>query len=236
MNTRIPVVAGLGAVTALALHEAVVLPAIRRWGATAEEARAELPGDELVPDAPTMSTRAVTVEAPADAVWRWLVQIGVGRGGWYSYDLLERAFGVPVHNTDEVREEWQALSVGDRVVLAPAGWMGLAQGYAMPVARIDPGRSLVLRQQPPEHPWDGVWSFHIRPIDDQCCRLLARSRTAGAQGPARIGAAIGSAVGDPVTFVMERRMLLGIKERAEEEVALDEGEKLVNTIDVLLPV
>jgi hypothetical protein len=192
-----------------------VLPAIRRWGATDEEVRLTLPGDELVADPASTTTRAVTVTAPADAVWPWLRQLGVGRGGWYSYDWLERAVGVPVHNTDELREEWQDLREGDRVVLAPEGWLG-SPGYAMDVARLDDGASLVLRQQPPEHPWDGVWSFHVRPVDDTSCRLLARSRTATPSGAGRVIASVGTLLADPITFVMERRMLLGIKDRAEQ--------------------
>jgi hypothetical protein len=204
----------VGVLVATVVALSRLLPSLRRWGATDDEVKASLTGDELVADPAVTSTRAVTVAAPADAVWPWLLQIGVGRGGWYSYDGLERLFGVPVHNTDQLRDEWQDLAEGDRVVLAPAGWMG-SPGYAMDVARIDEGASLVLRQQPPEHPWDGVWSFHVRSIDDRSCRLVARSRTAVPRGAAKVMAAVGSFIADPITFAMERRMLLGIKDRAE---------------------
>lgn len=210
-------VEGLGAVAAaVSTFHLLIAPRLARWGATADECDEHLPGDELVADPASMSTRAVTIEAPASEVWSWLVQIGTDRGGWYTYDALERAVGVAVHNTAEVREEWQHLAVGDRVRLAPEGWMGLADGMAMPVARIDAGRCIVLRQEPPDSPWDGVWSFHVRPEGPGRCRLVVRSRTARADGLARVGALVGSLVFDPVTFIMERGMLLGIKQRAEQ--------------------
>jgi hypothetical protein len=70
----------------------------------------------------------------------------------------------------------------------------------------------VLRQAPPEHPWNGVWSFHIVPAGDGRCRLLARSRTEVAP---KIGLRIATRIGEPVTLVMTRRMLHGIRQRAE---------------------
>ena len=106
-------------------------------------------------------TLAVTVEAPAEEIWAWLVQIGQDRGGMYSYDWLENLVGLDIRTTDEIREEWQHLAVGDRVVVVPEGYGPMPAGYAFTVARADPGRALVLRQAPPEHPWNGVWSFHV---------------------------------------------------------------------------
>src|SRR6516165_2784319 len=122
------------------------------------------PGDELVADPASVATRAVTVEAPPEEVWRWLVQIGQDRGGMYSYDGLENVLGLRIHSTDRIREEWQRLDAGDRVRLVPKGWLGLPEGLALSVARVDPGRSIVLREQPPQQPWDAVWSFHVRPL------------------------------------------------------------------------
>ncbi len=185
------------------------------WGATPVEADQRLPGDELIPDPASTTTRAVTIDAPADEVWRWLVQIGTGRGGWYSYDWLERAAGVPVRNTDEVREKWQHLDVGDRVCLAPPGWMGTPNGLVLPVAEVVDGEAIVLRQQPPDSPWEGVWSFHVRSLGGGTSRLVIRSRTATARGWGRVLSWAMAVVMDPVTFSMERGMLLGIKRRAE---------------------
>jgi hypothetical protein len=194
--------------------------AVRRWlnwGATEYEQGAELPGDELVPGKSAVTTRAVSIEAPAGEVWRWLVQIGQDRGGLYSYDWLENIFGLHVHSTGEIREEWQHLAPGDMVRLVPKGWLGLPEGLALPVARVDPGRSIVLREQPPEQPWDAVWSFHVLPLGACRCRLLSRARSVPVRGAGRLAAT----VMEPVTLVMTRKMLLGIKRRAEQRVRAD---------------
>ena len=198
--------AGAGAAGLQALH------ARRNRGATPEETGAVLPGDELVPEPAEQTTLAVTVEAPAEEVWAWLVQIGSGRGGMYSYDWLENLIGLDIHSTAEIRDEWQHLAVGDRVVVVPEGYRPMPAGYAFTVARVDPPCALVLRQAPPEHPWNGVWSFHVRPAPEGGCRLLARSRT---EAPTGLGLRIATRLGEPVTLVMTRRMLHGIKERAE---------------------
>lgn len=184
----------------------------RNWGATAEEAAAVLPGDQLVPEPAEQTTLAVSVDAPAEEIWAWLVQIGLGRGGMYSYDWLENLIGLDIHTTDEIREEWQDLTVGDRIVVVPEGYGPMPAGYAFRVAQVDPPRALVLRQAPPEHPWNGVWSFHVVPAGEGRCRLLARSRTE--VGP-RLGLRIATRVGEPVTLVMTRRMLHGIRQRSE---------------------
>jgi hypothetical protein len=188
------------------------LHARRDWGATAAEAAARLPGDDLVPDPAENTTLAVTVAAPAEEVWAWLVQIGHGRGGMYSYDRLENLVGLDIHTTDEIREEWQHLAPGERVVVVPEGYGPMPAGYAFTVARVEPPRTLVLRQAPPEHPWNGVWSFHVVPAGEGRCRLLARSRT---EVPPRLGLRIATRIGEPVTLVMTRRMLHGIRRRAE---------------------
>lgn len=201
----------------------------RSWGATADELCMALPGDELVPDPATSATRAVTVLAPPREVWRWLVQIGQDRGGLYSYDWLENLLRLHIHSADEVRDEWQHLAVGDRVRLVPRGWMGLRDGYSLPVAHLEPERSIVLRQEPPEHPWNAIWSFTILPDPDwpDRCRLVSRGREERRPG---LGAALQRALTaafDPITLVMTRRMLLGIKERAESEpVATWEGRQV----------
>ena len=148
-------------------------------------------------------------------MWRWLVQIGQDRGGLYSYDWLENMLGLRIHSTREIREEWQHLTAGDQVRLASPGWLGMKEGFALPVAKVEPGRALVLREQPPAQPWNAVWSFHLLPINARACRLLSRSRAARQRGPARLA----SAAMDSVTLLMTRKMLLGIKERAERHGA-----------------
>jgi hypothetical protein len=97
------------------------------------------------------------VNAPAAEVWRWLRKIGQGRGGIYSYEWLENRCGLTIHNAAEIRPEWQQLAVGDQVRVVPPGELGIPDGYAFRVALVDPPRALVLRQQPPEHPWNATW-------------------------------------------------------------------------------
>jgi hypothetical protein len=184
---------------------------LRNWGATAAEREMALPGDEFVPEPADVTTRAVTINAPAENVWRWLVQIGQNRGGMYSYDWVENVLGLRIHSAREIRQEWQRLAVGDDIRLVRPGWLGLKTGFALPVGRIEPGRAIVLREQPPAQPWNAVWSFHILPIDADHCRLLSRSRAARQHGSARMA----GYVMDPVTLLMTRKMLLGIKERSE---------------------
>jgi hypothetical protein len=188
----------------------------RNWGATAAEVAAVLPGDELVPEPAEQTTLAVTVEAPAEEVWEWLVQIGQDRGGMYSYDWLENLLGLHIHSTDEIRAEWQHLAAGDRVVVVPEGNRLMPAGYAFQVAGVERPRALVLRQAPPEHPWNGVWSFSVVPAGEGRCRLLSRSRT---EVPSQEGVRVATRVGEPVTLVMTRRMLHGIKRRAERRGA-----------------
>jgi hypothetical protein len=166
------------------------LHAHRNWGATPGESAASLPGDEFVPEPALSTTLAVSVAATPETVWAWLVQIGQDRGGMYSYDWLENAVGLHIHSADEIREEWQRLAVGDRVVVVPEGFGPMPAGYSFAVARVDDGRALVLRQAPPEHPWNGVWSFHVIPDDDGGCRCSP------ARGPsAHRGSACGSPTG-----------------------------------------
>ena len=129
----------------------------------------------------------------------------------YSYDWLENLLGLRIHSADRIREEWQHLAPGDHVRLVRKGWLGLTEGLALPVARVDPGRALVLREQPPAQPWDAVWSLHVVPLGPGRCRLVSRARSARPRGAARLAACAMS----PVTTVMTRGMLLGIKRRAQ---------------------
>jgi len=184
---------------------------LRNWGATAAERQMALPGDELIGDPAAMTTLAVPIEAPAADIWPWLLQIGQDRAGFYSYDALENLVGLHIHSADQIVDEWQTLTVGDSVRLTPQGWMGQPDGLVLPVARIEAPRSLVLRESPPSWPWNAVWSFHVVPTSARSCRLISRSRSERPPIPLRLAGIVGT----PVTAAMTRRMLLGIKARAE---------------------
>jgi hypothetical protein len=187
----------------------------RSWGSTPAERSAALPGDDLVPDPVTSVTRAVTVDAPAERVWPWLAQMGQGRGGMYSYDRLENAIGLDIHSATHIDPRWQHLEVGDRVVLVRQGWPVIPQGFSLPVAAVEPGHHLVLRQTPEKHGWDATWAFVLQPDGPSRCRLITRSRSAGIRAEPGWVVRLLDEVMSPVQFVMERRMLLGIKQRAE---------------------
>jgi hypothetical protein len=192
---------GLPAVLALATLCAVY-PLVRRpiltWGATAEEAASRLPGDELLEDADGVSTRAITIAAPATAVWPWLAQMGASpRGGAYTYDWIENLLGLDMHSVDRVLPEFQNPQVGDT----------LAYGSnRMRLERVEPDRELSWRSE--DGNW--VWTFVLREHDGET-RLISRNRFRIPTLAARIG----MLPMEPASLVMERKMLRGIRERAE---------------------
>jgi len=176
----------LAAVGALApwAYLLIVRPWHIKWGATDEDVRKGLPGDELVPHPALESTRAVTILAPAEEVWRWLVQLGQDRGGFYSYDRLENLAGADIHNVDRIVPEMQHLKVGDFVPMAPVEW-GVPMG-GFTVVRIEPGRAVVWRQGWPndlvkmsssEVQERGTWAFVLEEVDEGTTRLLLRERS-----------------------------------------------------------
>jgi hypothetical protein len=182
-----------------------------RWGATDDEVARPLPGDEIVPRRRNWSTRAITIAAPAEYVWPWIAQIGQGRGGLYSYDWLENLAGCDIHSTNQIIPEFQYLEVGDVIRLGPEGYP------AYPVAAVEPGRALVLGGDDPEL-GPHSWAFVLEPIDDRTTRLIVRS--CGDYPPTLANFVIWRVLTEPLHFVMERKMLLGIKQRAEAAVQL----------------
>ncbi|HSL68043.1 MAG TPA: hypothetical protein VK977_07780 [Actinomycetota bacterium] len=199
----------------------VVRPRILRWGADREEARRLLPGDEVIPRARMQSTRAVTIQARPGDVWPWLVQLGQGRGGLYSYDWLENLFGCDIHSVERVVPELQRLQVGDEIRL-------VRQGYPVDlrfqVSRIEPMQSLVLSAPASREESLGsglpfpTWTFVLEPMSRGRTRLLSRWRSDFAPTPAGY---LWNKYGiEPVNFVMERKMLKGIKERAERSAVI----------------
>ena len=175
------------------------------WGATREEVDARLPGDELMDDPDVVATRAVAIDAPPAAVWPWLVQMGPGRGGAYTYDWIENLFGLGMHSSDRVHPEWQHLQVGDAPSVKPGKEVG---PNAMRVRILQPEHALVSSDD--QGKW--VWAF-VLVADGDGTRLISRNRLrAGDSLASRAGLALMT----PGSWVMERKMLLGIKERAEK--------------------
>jgi hypothetical protein len=177
-----------------------------RWGATDAEIAAVQPGDELIADANVTATRAVTIRRSPEVVWPWVVQLGQGRGGFYSYDKLENLLGFDIHSADRVVPEWQQLEVGDEVRLAPT--------VGLKAAIVEPGRALVLEGALPlaqAPPFDSTWAFILCEQPDGSTRLLSRER----YGYKRWWAPFVVEPTQAASFVMSRKMLLGIRDRAE---------------------
>jgi hypothetical protein len=203
-----PVVAAgriaLGVATAAGL-EVATYPLWRQWclnwGARPAEVEQALPGDDLLQTPDIQSTRAISIGAPPSLVWPWLVQMGPGRGGAYSYDWVENLFGLGMHSTHQVLPEFQGLKVGDTMNLGP-------RGPVLRVAILDAQRALVVRSD--DGNW--VWAFALVPFTGRT-RLISRNRIAG---PLAVRARLLTAyVMEPGSLIMERKMLLGIKQRAE---------------------
>jgi hypothetical protein len=180
-----------------------------RWGATDTEVAADLPGDELMSRADRSTTRAVTIAAPPHEVWPWLVQMGQGRGGLYSYDFLENLIGCDIHSADHIVAEWQHITVGDPFRLHP--------DIALDVVVVEPDHALVVQGGVPmgdtAPPYDSTWAFVLNELADGDTRLVIRERYAFTKRWA-------SLIVEPVTavsFVMTRKMLHGIRARAERK-------------------
>jgi hypothetical protein len=180
-----------------------VRPWFLRWGATdAELARAML-GDVGGARPTYVTTLAVTIEAGPKQIWPWLVQMGFQRGGLYSYDWLDRVFGfLDRPSATVVLPEFQRLAVGDEI---PVG-----RGPGFPVRAIVPCQALVLGGESDGTAW--VWQFGLYPLDHERTRLV--SRTTGRMPPT-VGAWLFMRILEPAAFIMTRRMLIGLKSRAE---------------------
>lgn len=173
-------------------------PWVVRWGATDDEARQPMPGDSIVLPRARCTTRAVTIGVPSGQVWPWLVQLGYGRAGWYRHHL----FGTGGNRgTEQIRPEWQQLRPGDRLLLIP--------GTGFDVVTVEDGRYFVARSRDAST----SWCLKVERLDEHSCRLISRWRS---RWYATATSATWLTAPDPSTFVIERRMLLEIKARAEQ--------------------
>jgi hypothetical protein len=165
------------------------------------------------------TTRAITIGAAADKVWPWLIQIGYQRGGFYSYDWLENLAGLEISSADHIDPGLQRLKVGDSVLIAPE--------TPLAVARLEPNRLLVLHNtmnpfnaqtvdldDPATGPFlDWSWTLALVKLNESTTRLVVRVR--GSYEPPWLAPLV-YALLEPAHFLMERKMMLGIKERAEK--------------------
>jgi hypothetical protein len=188
------ILAGAGGLYFLGLRRPILT-----WGATGAEATSQLPGDELLADADGVSTRAIGIDAPASAVWPWLAQMGPApRGGAYTYDRIENLFGLNMHSADRVLPEFQHPKVGESIGLGP---------NRMCIEICDAGHVLAWRSE--DGNW--VWTFVLDERDGGT-RLISRNRFRLPSLAARLG----MLPMEPGSLIMERRMLRGIKQRAEQ--------------------
>ena len=201
-------VAGVTTTGAVTAYFLLARPRLLRWGASIQERGAFLPGDDLIESPDLTATRAITVRASADRVWPWIAQLGQGRGGFYSYDFLENLAGCDIHSADRIVPEWQDITIGDEVKLAPL--------VALDVAAVEPGRSLVLRGGVPmgstPAPYDFTWAWVLRDEPGGTSRLLVRER----YGYTRPWARFLAEPVEAISFVMTQKMLRGIRDRAEQ--------------------
>lgn len=171
-----------------------------RWGATQAEAQAAMPGDDLVPVSHFTATRAITIGARPSEVWPWLTQVGYGRAGFYSYDLLDN-LGRP--SATAIMPQWQRAGVGD--VAAPMA-SHPTPSTSFRVTDTEPQARLVWAKP------DSTWAWTLAPVAPGRTRLVTRIRQRYQLTPAGLLTIILAEFGD---FAMMRKMLLGIKSRAE---------------------
>jgi hypothetical protein len=187
------------AVAGAAVYGRLLRGRILSWGATDIEANSPLPGDELLPSADGMATRAIEIDAPPSAVWPWIVQMGPSpRGGAYTYDWIENALGLDMHSADRVLVEFQHPEVGEMIAVGPS---------RMRLERIEQERVLAWRSE--DGNW--VWTFVLVPVDGHT-RLISRNRF----HLPRLIDRFGMLAMEPGSLMMERKMLRGIKRRAEQ--------------------
>ena len=194
------------AIVVLVAYFALIGPWQRRWGATDDEVHRNLPGDDLLGLAASSTTRAITVDVSPEDVFPWLMQLGYGRGGWYSYDWIDND-GQP--SIERIDPALQQLAVGDRIEMLPG--MG-------PVVRdIEPNHHIVSAGDADS------WCLLVEPTSDGKTRLISRWRQ---HWPRSVPTMVWIALSDPGAFVMEQKMLRRIRDLAQRRDAQPRVEEL----------
>ncbi|MBA2664145.1 MAG: hypothetical protein H0U74_17775 [Bradymonadaceae bacterium] len=186
-----------------AVYMTVIRPRHMRWGATQQEIDRPMLGDELVNKPTYVTTRAITIDARPEDVWPWLVQMGEHRGGFYSYDLIDRLLGIKVHSAHRILPRFQHLDEGDALDL---------KGN-MIVRKIEAGRALVIGPGKSVEHIDSTWSIALHPLGSTRTRLVSRVRPRFDLKSAR--ALLLLLVLDIGQIIMEQKWLHEIKSHAE---------------------
>jgi len=201
------------AVIVFALYSPVIRPWHARWGATDEEVQMVLPGDEIVTGEVSQTTRRITVQTTAAQIWPWLLQLGQGRGGMYSYDFLENLAGCDIHTLNFIDTELQNLQVGDTILMGPQEGLPYYR-----VALMISQKALVLQSINRTNNAPGeTWGFYLIEKSENLTNLVVRHRT-----PPSIDSTekVVNGIFDPIVFLMERRMLHGIRDHAENMMSV----------------
>jgi len=189
----------LGSIGAAAAYLRLIRPWQLRWGATDAEVERSMPGDDDVPRPTFNATRAVTVAARPEQIWPWLIQIGVGRAGWYSYDWLDN---LGRHSAERIIPEFQHLAVGDVIPMSPDGKHGNV------VKAFEPNRWMLWGDQAGQ----ATWYWGLYPVDERQTRLITRVRMCYRWTSPL---ALFNPLVEFADIAMMRKCLLGIKRRAE---------------------
>jgi hypothetical protein len=198
-----------GVVLGTACYWFRVRPWMAQWGTSQEERTRQMPGDRIIGHPTNSAMQAVTVEARPEDIWPWLVQIGYQRGGLYSYDWLDRIFGfLDRPSSTDILPQFQNLAVGDRILwMKPSRFVPRQE---LTVAVLEPAQSLALRYDGMGMEW--VWQFGLYPLDATRTRFVTRGIE---RVPDSVAGRLGMLIMEPASFIMTRRMLLGVKRRAE---------------------
>jgi hypothetical protein len=196
---------GAALIAACVLLRPLMRPWYSRWGATDEEVNRSLPGRQFAPHPKGGYTQAITIAAPTEEVWPWVVQIGQGRGGFYSYDFLENLVGCDIHSVDRIVPQFQSFEPGEGLRLFP-------EAPPIPLAVFEPDSTLVFAGRD-EKETGNSWGFYLERIDESTTRLIARWHFD--YKPSLRARILFNGLVEPISGVMQRKMLLGIKRRAE---------------------
>jgi hypothetical protein len=189
-------------IAVIVLLSILLTPWMDSWKTTEEERSSAFPGDDLLKSPKRIANRAVTINAKPAQIFPWILQIGADKAGMYSYTWLENLVGCKMAKDETIRPEWQTLQEGDLMKMC-------AGDFAPPpyiVAQIIPDQAVVFGHKE-EDKWVELWAFVLIPQPDGSTRLITRTRSTMVGGMWEVF--------NRVAFVMERKMLLTIKNLAE---------------------